>query len=67
MRKEVERGSKIAIAGAATTNSEVLILSVDDWYVALSMADGVKATVDEEGVSGWWAALSEGPDPGGRQ
>ena len=31
----------------ATTNSKVLILSVDDWYVALS---GVKATVDEEGV-----------------
>ena len=46
MRKELECGSQGSIAGAATTKSEVLILSVDDWYVALSVADGVKATVD---------------------
>ena len=52
MRKELERGgSQGAIAGAATTKSEVFILSVDDQYMALSMVDGVKATVDEEGVS----------------
>ena len=51
MRKEVECGSQGAIAGTATTKIEVLILSVDDWYLALSMADRVKATVDEEGVS----------------
>ena len=48
MCKELERGSQGAITGAATTKSEVLILSVDDWF---SMADRVKATVDEEGVS----------------
>ena len=51
MCKELERGSQGAITGAATTKSEVLILSGDDWYLALSMADGVKATVDEEGMS----------------
>ena len=52
MCKEMEWQSKhYCRSSNNATKSEVLILSVDDWYVALRMADGVKATVDEEGMS----------------